>query len=112
MTKKTDTTTETTQAQVPAQQTITIKPESDKIWEEIRSLPIQMFGLPNQLVAMHCQPVPVEPSSLYLMIRSQAVLPSLEAAIGNDYTVELVAGYVVVKRALKMPVLQPFPMKR
>ena len=83
------------------QHTITIKTEAEKIWEEIRNLPIMMFGLPNQLVSMHCTPLTVEPSALYVSPRSSAVLPSLEEAIGNKYVVELSAGFLTIKRAPK-----------
>jgi len=82
---------------------VQIKQESDNIWEEIKGLPIDMFGLPNQFVSMHCTPVSVEPLNLYLLTRSPAVLPSLEMAIGDQYTVELVAGYVIIKRTIKVP---------
>lgn len=105
MTKQANTTAEHMQM---TPMTTQVKPESEKIWEEIRTLPISMFGLPNQLVAMHCTPVNVEPSSLYLTIRSQAVLPSLETAIGDQYVIEVVEGYVVVKHAVKLPFAQPF----
>ncbi len=68
------------------------KTEAEGIWDEIRYLTIQMFGLPNQIVELHCTPLPVEPSHLYLTIRSSAALPSLEAALA-EYTdkMELVA---------------------
>jgi hypothetical protein len=68
------------------------KTEAEGIWDEIRFLPIQMFGLPNQIVELHCTPLPVEPSHLYLTIRSSAALPSLESAL-TEYTdkMEMVA---------------------
>ena len=73
--------------------------EADKIWEEIKDKSIEMFALPDQTVALHCVPVAVEPSKLYLVIRSAATLPSLETALGTKYVVELVDKYVVVKRS-------------
>lgn len=73
--------------------------QSDVIWDEIKNLPIQMFGLPDQVVAMHVTPVPVEPSNLYVLIRSSATLPSLEAAIAPAFQVELVDKFVIIKRA-------------
>ena len=98
MTKKTD-----------GEQMMPVQPklDSEKIWDEIKSLPIQMFGLPNQVVSLHCTPVIVEPNNLYLTLRSPAALPSIEVAIGDNYTVELVTGYVVVKRAVKLPIFPP-----
>lgn len=78
-----------------------VKLESEKIWEEIKNLPIAMFGLPDQFVLQHCTPVPVEPSALYVTIRSTAALPSLEAAIHPAYTVELADKFVIIRRAPK-----------
>jgi len=103
MPKKVDTTethvegteTEATPATKPA------KTEAQKIWEEIQDLPILMFGLPDQTVNLHCSPITVEPSSLYLTVRSSATLPSLESAIGSRFTVELADKFVIVKRAPK-----------
>jgi hypothetical protein len=60
-----------------------------------------MFGLPNQIVSMHCTPKLVEPNTLYVITRSSAVLPSLEEVLGSKYVVELAAGYLTVKRAPK-----------
>lgn len=73
--------------------------EADIIWDQIRNLPIQMFGLPDQIVAMHATPVQVEPSKLYVTIRSSAALPSLEAAVAPAFQVEMVDKWVIIKRA-------------
>ena len=72
--------------------------QSDVIWDEIRNLPIQMFGLPDQIIAMHVTPVPVEPSKLYVTIRSSATLPSLEAAVAPAFQVELADKFVIIRR--------------
>lgn len=85
-----------------------VKSEAEKIWEEIKHLTIQMFGLPDQIVAQHCTFIPVEPTALYLTIRSTATLPSLEAAIAPAFVVELVDKFVIVRRVPK-PVI---PSKR
>lgn len=73
--------------------------EAGKIWGEIKDRPIEMFALPGQQVQMHCRPVPVDPARLFLLPTSTAVLPSLEAAIGNRYAVELADKYIIVTRA-------------
>jgi hypothetical protein len=57
------------------------KTEAQSIWEEIENLTIQMFGLPGQTVAHHCTVVPIEPTHLYVTIRSSAVLPALEVSL-------------------------------
>src|SRR5271166_1491084 len=79
---------------VPVTRSPVVKSPADTIWELIQNLPIQMFGLPDQTVAMHVTPVPVEPSTLYVTVRSSAALPSLEAAIAPTFTVELMDKFV------------------
>ena len=69
--------------------------EAEKIWDEIKNLPIQMFGLPNQFA--------IEPTKLYLTIRSSATLPSLEVAVGDRFTVEQADRFVVVARKVTLP---------
>jgi len=76
-----------------------VKSVADTIWELIQNLPIQMFGLPDQIVAMHATPVPIEPSTLYVTVRSSATLPSLEAAIAPAFTVELIDKFIAIRRA-------------
>lgn len=78
-----------------------VKTEAEKMWDEIKNLPLSMFGLPDQAVFQHCTFVPVEPSALYVTIRSSATLPSLEAAIAPAFTVELADKFVIVRRAPK-----------
>lgn len=83
-----------------------VQTEAQKIWDEIQNLPILMFGLPDQTVAMHCGPIAVEPTKLYLLTRSSATLPSLEASVGKNFTVELADKFVIVARAPK-PLFPP-----
>lgn len=73
------------------------------IWSEIRDKSIEMFALPDQTVSMHCHPVPIEPTKLYLLTNSSSVLPSLETALGKKYVVELVDRFVTVSRAVVPP---------
>lgn len=82
----------------PPPPVVPTRSEADKIWDEIRNLPIQMFGLPGQVVAQHAVPFPIEPSKLYLTIRSSATLPSLEVAVGDKFTVEQADRFVIVAR--------------
>jgi hypothetical protein len=72
-----------------------------QIWNEIKDKDIEMFALPGQKVYMHCHPVMVDPSKLYLLTNSSAVLPSLENAVGKAYVVELADKFVLVSRATK-----------
>lgn len=80
---------------------VAVKTEAEKIWDEIKNRPIEMFGLPDQYVFQHATFVPVEPNTLYVTIRSTATLPSLEAAIAPHFTVELADKFVLIKRVSK-----------
>jgi len=84
---------------------------SDKIWEEIKNLPIAMFALPNQTIQNHVVRVEVEPSSLYLRGKSPAVIAGLDEALNtsfdragnttktNGFSVEQAeGGFIIVKR--------------
>jgi hypothetical protein len=82
--------------------------EADKLWAEIRFRPIEMFGLPNQIVEQHATPFPADPNKLFLTIRSSAVLPSLEATC-RDLTVELADRFIIVSRPVVVPVVPNFP---
>lgn len=72
-----------------------------QIWNEIKDLSIEMFALPEQVVHMYCNPVIIDPSKLYLLMTSSAVLPSLETAVGKKFNVELADKFVIVTRAVK-----------
>ena len=80
---------------------VALEGDAAAIWNEIKDKSIDMFALPDQKVFMHCRPVPVEPTKLYLVTTSTAVLPSLETAIKKGFTVELNDKYIVVARAVK-----------
>lgn len=78
------------------------KTEAEKIWDTIKNLPIHMFGLPAQIVGQHCTPVPVEPSRLYVIARSPAVLPSLETAVAVvGLEVEMADKFIIVRPSVK-----------
>jgi len=110
MTDKKKLPTQTTAPEAPAAQEPAPKTEADKMWDEIKDLPIEMFALPNQTVAQHCSPVPVDPAKLYLVMRSTAVLPSLEVSIQKGFNVEMADRFAVVTR--KVPsVGSQFPKK-
>lgn len=76
------------------------KTPAEQIWDDIKSTPINLFGLPNQFVSQHCAPVSVEPSKLYLVSRSSAFLPALEAALTTKFSVELADKWIIVQPAL------------
>lgn len=72
--------------------------DSSKIWEEIKDVELNLFGLPGQIVKEYCSVVNVEPSKLYLTSKVSAVLPALEEALMKSYTVESQMKWIVISR--------------
>jgi hypothetical protein len=80
---------------------MTDKMVSDKIWDNIKNLAIEMFAIPGQKVHMHFKKLNGgSPSDLYLKAKSSAALPSLEAALDfylpEKYVVRNAEQYIVV----------------
>jgi hypothetical protein len=73
--------------------------EAGSIWHDISNKPIDMFSIPDQKVFMHCHPVMIEPTKLYLLTNSPAVLPSLEKTLGDQFIITLTDKFLVVSRA-------------
>lgn len=74
--------------------------ESEKIWEEIKDLTIEAYGLQNQKVHQFVKRVDVPGNELYVKIGAGAILPWLENALGSAFEVTLHEGFVSVKRNL------------
>lgn len=86
--------------------------ESDKIWAEIKELPIDMFALPDQRIKNHAQRMKVTPTEVHLKLKSSSVIASLEAALGRKYELEVTEGYVIVRRiAPSMSMPKPEPLE-
>ena len=71
--------------------------ESLKIWNEIKSVQLDLFSLPDQTIAKYCNPLPIDPNSLYVTITATAVLPALDIALPN-FNVEAVGKWIVISR--------------
>lgn len=80
------------------------KTASEQIWEEIKGLPIEMFALPDQTVEQYCSPQPlIDPSRLYVLLRTSSVLPSLEESVKKGFTVEMADKWAIVTRRPPVP---------
>ena len=95
-----------------------VRPEADVIWDEIRQLQTNLFGLPNQYVETHTKRVVGIPEKLYLICKVAAVLPALEEVLSTQtqvrvertpegdpirvaypkYDMEEAVGYVIISR--------------
>ena len=73
-----------------------VKTLADKIWDDIKEKPVEMFALPKQFVHMYCKQIKIEPSKLYLTFTVPAILPALEVALEGKYTVERLERYISV----------------
>lgn len=78
-----------------------VKSEADKIWSEIKDKKIEMFALPNQVVSQYCKPINIEPSRAFVTISAASVLPALELALGEKYSLEPADKYIIISRAKK-----------
>lgn len=79
-----------------------------KIWDKIRNAPIEIYALPNQVVADHVKREQkleaAVPDSLHLTLKSAAVLPALEESLhrvrlgsGEKFDISQQSVYTVVK---------------
>jgi hypothetical protein len=73
-----------------------------EIWAKIRNLKIDVFSLPYQIVEFHAIPQAIDPTKLFLKLKSSAVLPSLEIALEDkfpgQYTVEQQKQFTVISK--------------
>ena len=77
---------------------VTERSSADEIWEAIRTIELNMFSLPGQTVEKHCTRHVIEPSRVYLTIRTGAVLPALEEVLGTSYAVESSERFVTIAK--------------
>lgn len=84
---KNDSTTTIKETTVKVEEKIIEESESEKIWNKIKDMPIDIFALPNQTIKMHViRESKLEkafPDSVYIKIKSAAVLPALEETLGK-----------------------------
>jgi hypothetical protein len=76
--------------------TVSAKSAADKIWDQVKNIRLDMFGLPNQAVHKYCKKLDVEPSKLYLTFSVGAFLPAFEEAIKDSFVVERTEKYLIV----------------
>lgn len=72
------------------------KTMSEKIWDDIQYVRLDLFGLPAQTISKYCSPVPVEPTKLYLSYKVGAILPAMEMSLASKYDVNLLDKYLVI----------------
>lgn len=82
-----------------------LQTEADLIWEEVKSLPIDVFAVQNQKVDQYVKKLDVPGTALYVKITSSAVLPALETTLsstnltrGKKYSIDMGEGFLIIKR--------------
>lgn len=93
MKKKTD--EQVTQSEKPVNNVFAVP---DAIWGKIKTMKLDMFALPNQTVENHATPLQVEPTKLYLTVRSTAAFAELAKVLEQEYVVEQVGKWVTVAK--------------
>lgn len=80
--------------------------DADKLWNEIRVLPISMYGLPVQKVEDHVTRMLGAKDVVYLKLKSSAVVAGLEQSLNpNKYKVDQLEGYIMIDRVRQHPKL-------
>ena len=63
------------------------KTDAEKLWDKIKDVPIDLYALPDQVVSQHVtREAKLEkavPDAVHLTLKSAAVLPALEEALGK-----------------------------
>jgi hypothetical protein len=88
--------------------TTTTETASTKLWNKIKDAPIDIFGLPNQLISQWVQREEkleqAEPGAIFLQLKTGAVLPALEQALysvrlgkSERFSITQVDKYTVIK---------------
>jgi hypothetical protein len=71
---------------------------SQEIWSVIKNVKIPIFGLSNQLVSDHCEPIELDPSKCYLKIKASSVIPLLEETFKDQFNFEAAFKYLIVSK--------------
>jgi len=74
------------------------KTQGEEIWNEIKSKQINMFALPGQTIENFAQPVPIEPSRCFLLLKASSAVPAIEDALGDKYAFEIMDKYMIIPR--------------
>lgn len=85
---------------------------SEELWEKIKNLPLDLYGLPNQTVqghvVRHKEMERAVPDALHLTLKSGAVLPALEETLGRfkfsesaKYEISSMSKFTVVRSVPK-----------
>lgn len=79
------------------------KTEADLIWDKIKDLSVNIYGLKNQTIEKHVFKKNVPGNVLYLKAKSPAIVAHLGEAIGEDYAVDVTeSNYITIKKISKV----------
>ena len=89
---------EETKEVVVAKEVIVEPNFGDKLWEEIKDKPIDMFALPGKRVQDFVSKVMGTANSLLVSVKVGAAIPALEQTLGNTFKVVPDEKYVTVSK--------------
>jgi len=81
--------------------TVDLTGESAKIWEEIKHVELDLFGLPDQTIEKNCTPLNITPDKLYVTVPASAIFAALDVALAKNFDVEQVGKWYTISRKLK-----------
>ncbi len=58
--------------------------QQQALWDNIKDVRVEYFGLKGQKVHMVCEPINIDPESLYISLKGPAAIRSLEDAFELD----------------------------
>lgn len=76
--------------------------KADLMWDQLKSVDLNMFGIPNQTIEKYCQPIPANPNELTLKMReakknATGVVSVMSQVLAPKYEVDLNDRYIVVR---------------
>jgi hypothetical protein len=115
-TKDVKTVAQVIQSAEPAKETTdasVLSGEAKKIWDEIKGLTLDLYGLPNQKVEQFAMPLPVNDAELCVVLKAPAALTAMEKAFAGKYIVEQNMKYVIIRRGIDPTQMQlPFVVQK
>lgn len=75
--------------------------QHDVLWNKLKNVQINLFGLPNQKICDYCDPILTDPQKLSLKLKpakktATAIVSALSEALKPHYTVDLVEQYYII----------------
>ena len=74
-----------------------VKMNGQELWDTIKNKNIDVYAIVKK-VSDYCEFIAIDPNKCYLTTKASAVLPALEAALGDEYICSTVEKYILVEK--------------